>query len=245
MGSPSSIWQSSRFTQKNTITKNPSSKTRLMKLNRIERWFVNSPIRQIKQSLVMQWFKSIMALNTGKTILEVGCGRGVGAKMISEAYHPDRLYLLDLDLQMIQKANQRLNGQNKKQICLCVGDAVRLPFRDSSVDAVFGFGFLHHLPIWQDGLAEAARVLIHGGVYFLEEYYPSLYQNFITKHIVVHPNENRFNSQELRQAFQDANLSLTHTFELKRIGILGVGVKADAQSIACKRNGTACQVVPD
>lgn len=179
---------------------------------------------------MMQWFKRTVALNDGKTILEVGCGRGVGAKLISAAYHPDRLYLLDLDLQMIQKANQLLNGQNKNQINLCVGDAVRLPFGDDSVDAIFGFGFLHHLPIWQDGLAEAARVLKSGGVYFLEEYYPSLYQNFITKHIVVHPNGNRFNGQELRQAFEDANLPLTHTFELKRMGILGVGVKADTRS---------------
>jgi hypothetical protein len=79
----------------------------------------------------------------------------------------------------------------------------------------------------------------------MEEYYPSLYQNFLTKHILVHPDCNRFNSQELRQAFQDANLSLTHTFELKRMGILGVGVKADAESVICKRHEDACQVVLD
>ncbi len=68
------------------------------------------------------------------------------------------------------------------------------------------------------------------------------YQNFITKHILVHPDCDRFNSQELRQAFQDADLSLTHAFELKRMGILGVGIKADAQSISCKRHESACQV---
>ena len=216
-----------------------------MKLNRIERWFVNSPIRQIKQYLVMQWFKGTVALKTGKTILEVGCGRGVGAKLISEAYHPDKLYLLDLDLQMIQKANQRLNGQNNNRIYLCVGDAIRLPFGDASLDAVFGFGFLHHVPAWQEGLSEVVRVLKHGGVYFMEEYYPSLYQNFITKHILVHPDRNRFNSQELRQAFEDANLSLIHTFELKRMGILGVGVKADAESVICSKDERACHVVLD
>jgi len=216
-----------------------------MRLNLPERWFVNSPARRIWQHLVMQWFKGTVALKTGKTILEVGCGRGVGAKLISEAYHPNRLYLLDLDLQMIQKANQRLNSQNENRIYFCVGDAARLPFGDESLDAVFGFGFLHHVPAWQDGLTEVVRVLKHGGVYFMEEYYPSLYQNFITKHIVVHPDSNRFNSQELRQAFQDANLSLTHTFELKRMGILGVGVKADGRSISCKRHEDACQVVLD
>ena len=214
-----------------------------MKLNPVERWAVNSPLRRALQLLVMQWFRRTVALTTGKTILEVGCGSGVGAKLISEVYHPDRLYLLDLDLRMIQKANQRRNGHNEDHIYFCVGDAVRLPFRDDSMDAVFGFGFLHHVPAWQDSLTEVARVLKRGGVYFMEEYYPSLYQNFITKHIVVHPDKNRFNSQDLRQAFQDANLALTHTFELKRMGILGVGVKADPGSVVCKRHEDACQVV--
>ena len=216
-----------------------------MKLNFPERWFVNSPVRRIGQHLVMQWFRRTVALKPGSTSLEVGCGRGVGAKLIYDTYQPTQLYLLDLDLRMIQKANQRRNGQNEDRIYFCVGDAVRLPFRDDSMDAVFGFGFLHHVPAWQEGLTEVARVLKHGGVYFMEEYYPSLYQNFITKHIVVHPDKNRFTSQELRQAFEDSNLALTHTFELKRMGILGVGVKADSQSISCKRHEDACQVVLD
>jgi len=191
----------------------------------------------------MQWFKRTVALNAGAAVLEVGCGRGIGAKLISEAYQPHSLYLLDLDLKMIKKANRRINGPNGKHIYFCVADAIRLPFRASSMDAVFGFGFLHHVTDWRDGLAEVVRVLKHGGVYFMEEYYPSLYQNFITKHILVHPNVDRFNSQDLHQAFQNAGLTLTHTFELKRMGILGVGVKAGAQSISCRRHEDACHVV--
>jgi ubiquinone/menaquinone biosynthesis C-methylase UbiE len=214
-----------------------------MKLNRLERWFVSSPARRIGQHLVMQWFKTTVALGAGAAILEVGCGSGVGARLISETYQPSHLYLLDLDPGMIKKAALRLNGENEKPISFCVGDAARLPLRDDSLDAVFGFGFLHHIPVWRDGLAEVARVLKHGGVYFMEEYYPSLYQNFITKHIVTHPDKDRFNSQDLHQAFQNASLTLTHTFELKRMGILGVGVKAEAESISCKRHEDACHVV--
>ena len=216
-----------------------------MKLNTFERWFVNSPIRQIKQHLVMQWFKGTVALQAGKTILEIGCGRGVGARLIHETYQPIHLYLLDLDPQMIKKASRRLNSENKKPISFCIGDAARLPIKRDSLDAVFGFGFLHHVPAWREGLAEIARVLKHGGVYFMEEYYPSLYQNFITKHIVVHPDKDRFNSQDLHHAFQKVSLTLTHTFELKRMGILGVGVKAGAESISCKKHEDACHVVLD
>ena len=214
-----------------------------MKLNTIERWFVNSPVRQIKQNLVMQWFRGTVALKTGGTILEVGCGRGVGANLIRKVYQPSRLYLLDLDLEMILKASRRINGHNGCRISLCVGDATRLPYADQSLNAVFGFGFLHHVPAWREGLAEVARVLKYGGVYFMEEYYPSLYQNFITKHLLVHPAKDRFNSQDLHRAFKDVNLTLTHSFELKRMGILGVGVKADSQSISCAKHEDACQVV--
>jgi ubiquinone/menaquinone biosynthesis C-methylase UbiE len=193
----------------------------------------------------MQWFKGTVALKTGGTILEVGCGRGVGAEFIQKTYRPDRLYLLDLDLQMIEKASRRVNGDNGGAISLCVGDATHLPYADNSLDAVFGFGFLHHVPAWREGLAEVTRVLKHGGVYYMEEYYPSLYQNVVTRHILVHPEKDRFNSQDLRDAFQDVDLTLTHSFELKRMGILGVGVKADSQSISCVRHEDACQVVLD
>ena len=214
-----------------------------MQLNRIESWVVNNPIRRIEQYLVMQWFKRTVAIDAGAAVLELGCGRGAGGKLISETYQPDTLYLLDLDLKMIEKANRRLKGQDGQRIYFCVADAARLPVRESALDAVFGFGFLHHVPAWRDGLAEVVRVLKHGGVYFMEEYYPSLYQNFITRHILVHPDVDRFNSQDLHQAFQNAGLTLTHTFERKRMGILGVGVKADMQSISCRRHESACRVI--
>ena len=216
-----------------------------MKLNFIERWYVNSPVRQLAQRLVMRWFKGTVALKTGGTILEVGCGRGVGAKFIYNTYKPAHLYLMDLDLKMIKLAGRRLNGQNEKPFYFCVGDAARLPYTDNTLDAVFGFGFLHHVPAWRDGLAEVARVLKHGGVYFMEEYYPGLYQNFLTKHLLAHPEKDRFNSQDLRRAFRDVELTLTHSFELKRMGILGVGVRSDSQPISCARHEDACQVVLD
>jgi hypothetical protein len=64
-----------------------------------------------------------------------------------------------------------------------------------------------------------------GGTYFLEEIYPSLYQNFITQHILLHPRENRFLSQGLKQALIAVNLHLENSLELPQIGIFGISIK--------------------
>ena len=59
----------------------------------------------------------------------------------------------------------------------------------------------------------------------MEEFDPTLDQNLITRHLLVHPDRDRFNSLQLREAFADSGLQLQQTFELKRFGILGIGVK--------------------
>ncbi len=196
-----------------------------MKLNRVERWFVNSPFRLAVQYLEMQWFKKTMAINAGAEALEVGCGRGAGARLILENFKPAHLYLLDLDILMIEKARSYLSAVKTDNIVYSVANVNSLPFEDACLDAVFGFGFLHHVLDWRHGLREIARVLKKGGAYCLEELYPSLYQNFITKRILVHPEYDRFKSKDLHDAFAEVNLTLIHMLESKRVGILGIGIK--------------------
>ncbi len=93
------------------------------------------------------------------------------------------------------------------------------------MDAVFGFGFLHHVPDWRAALAQIARVLKVGGIYYMEELYPGLYQNFLTRHILLHPRKDRFLSRDLKTALHQQNLILKGTLEASRFGILGVAVK--------------------
>jgi SAM-dependent methyltransferase len=106
-----------------------------------------------------------------------------------------------------------------------VGDALHLPFEDASLDAVFGFGFLHHVVLWRDALSEVARVLRDGGVYYIEEFYPAAYQNFITRRILVHPGEDRFYRDDLLGELTGAGMPLRDAFELTSFWILGVAVK--------------------
>ncbi len=215
-----------------------------MKLNLIERLYVNSPFRYGLQRLVFQWFKTSLVLKPEGRILEIGCGRGMGAKMILKTFRPTQLCLIDLDRSMIEKAQSNLPANGFTQISFCVGDAEHLPFENFYFDAVFGFGFLHHVPVWRNGLFEIARVLKPEGKYYIEEFYPSLYQNLITKHMLVHPDSDRFNSSELHAAFAVTDLALVHTFELKRLGILAVSVKTEGRPFSCKEFSNSCYL-PD
>ena len=112
-----------------------------MKLNWAERWVVNNPTRILQQHFEIKWFQKMMPLAPGATILELGCGRGAGAKLIHSTFNPARLHILDLDAGMMVRAGNYLTAKALKQISLYAGDAARLPFRADSMDAVFGFGF--------------------------------------------------------------------------------------------------------
>ncbi len=198
-----------------------------MKLNWAERWVVNNPIRVFQQHIEIKWLRRMMPLKPKATILEVGCGRGAGAKLIHSAFKPSKLHILDLDIKMIQGAKTYLKGAPKDIMTMNVGDSIDLPFKSGALDALFGFGFLHHVPDWRRALSEISRVLKSGGVYYMEELYPSLYQNAITKRILLHPEHDRFTSKDLRAELDAAGLSLINSFELKKMGILGVAIKSN------------------
>ena len=164
-------------------------------------------------------------LSAGATILEIGCGRGAGGALINQKFNPSQLYLSDLDIKMVKKARTYIGDKNQAKIHFSLSDATYLPYGDQKFDAVFGFGFLHHVPQWRDSLAEVARILKTNGAYYLVEFYPELYQNVITKHLLAHPEYDRFKSQDLKDCLQDLNLKLMHTLEIKSMGIIGVGIK--------------------
>ncbi len=196
-----------------------------MKLNWAERLVVNNPVRVAIQRLIVRWIAKTVPANPAARVLEVGCGRGAGACLILEKFKPALLHALDLDQKMIRQALAYLNAEQRGRISLYVGDVFRLPYRNGALDGVFGFGVLHHLPDWRGGLREVARVLKPGGFYFLEEFYPQLYQNFLAKRLFLHPEHDRFYSHDLRQCLEECGLSVGHCLEQKQLGILAVVVK--------------------
>lgn len=193
-----------------------------MKLNWAELLVVNNPSRVLQQRIEIGWMKRRMPLPPGGVFLEIGCGRGAGASMIRKEFSPRVMCASDLDFLMIRRAFKYLSREEANCVVFLTADALNLPHPDGVFDAIFGFGVLHHVPDWQGALSEIGRVLKPGGVYFLEELYPALYQNFITKHILLHPAENRFGSADLKRALDREGFSAVAALENRAVGMISV-----------------------
>ena len=205
-----------------------SSEETSAKLNWGERLAVNTPVRVLQQRFEINWMARVCQARDFACALEVGCGRGAGARLIKKKFRPHELHTTDLDVEMMRKAVRYLSPKERETIHLCAADLLALPYPTGSMDAVFGFGVLHHIPDWRAGLQEVARVLKPGGFYFLEEIYPTLYQNFLTRRILVHPHRDRFDGDDLRLALEQASLSRIAAWEVKYVGIIAVAQKGPA-----------------
>jgi ubiquinone/menaquinone biosynthesis C-methylase UbiE len=206
-----------------------------MKLNWAERLIVNSPLRLLEQRLEIQWMGKKLALKPDAVVLEIGCGRGAGAASLLKEFRPAVIHAMDLDLKMIRQAQKYLAPSQRKKISLYVGDSICLPHQDGSLDAVFDFGVLHHIPNWREGLSEIARVLKPGGVFALEELYPHLYQNILTKHLLLHPRAGRFTSQSFKKALKEVGLNLSQFLEINNLAILGICFRGGELSVNFSR----------
>ena len=109
---------------------------------------------------------------TGKNVLEVGCGMGTHAGMISQV--GAFLTAIDITGKAVATTKQRfemfkLRGQ------ISQADCEELPFSDESFDSVWSWGVIHHSTVTEACLGEITRVLRPGGRIMLMVYYkPSI-----------------------------------------------------------------------
>ncbi len=195
-----------------------------MKLNRFERWVVASPIRRVWMGHNLSWFRRRADLPPGRVVAEIGCGTGMAFSGIRRRFRPSLLAAFDLDLRLLRVAADR------RQAPVAAADAAALPLAPGCLDAVFCFGVLHHVPDWQRALGEIASALRPGGLFCFEEFYPALYQNLVTRRLLVHPTENRFRSTELAGRLAGAGLAVRHRVEIRPFYVLGTAARVDPGS---------------
>lgn len=193
-----------------------------MRLNKIEFWAMNNPIRRLVQKRVeFRWFEKMGMAQRGVDILEIGCGSGYGATLLSRL-EPKSYVGIDLMPEQIALAEKRqIPGARFMQM-----DATDLSyFEDSSKSLVAIFGILHHMPAWRDVIKECQRVLVPGGKLFLEEIDGRMVRVFDNVLATRHPKDAFFTLKEL-EAYVEANgFEITASRYLPFIGVYGAEKK--------------------
>ncbi len=168
-----------------------------MKLNQIEKALMNNFVRALVQhKYEARVMENLGGHVEGLKVLEIGCGHGVGTEIIFERFKAREVHAFDLDPEMIRLARQRLEKYSTRRLRLHVGDAESIDDEDASYDAVFDFGIIHHVPIWQNAVAEVARVLKPGGRFFFEEVTKKALDRWFYRSFLDHPKDNRFTGEQ-------------------------------------------------
>ncbi len=196
-----------------------------MKLNFWEKLLVNNPIR----SFVQHHFEAPLLLRMGgrldgKKVLEIGCGRGVGIEVLFQRFGADHVTAIDLDPKMIERAKKRLTSCHEGKLRFLVGEATAIDTPDKAFDAVFDFGIIHHVPNWQKAVAEVARVLKPGGLFFFEEVTKAALERWLYRTLLDHPKENRFSMEEFLAELERQRIRLESQTATLMFGDIFAGV---------------------
>ncbi|MBI4818443.1 MAG: class I SAM-dependent methyltransferase [Deltaproteobacteria bacterium] len=105
----------------------------------------------------------------GKDVLEVGSGRGGGARMLTRLFAPASYRGVDRSLEAIQSSALR---PSQLGLTFVHGDAERLPCEDRTFDVVLSVEAAHAYGSPDRFLTEAARVLRPNGTLSLADFGP-------------------------------------------------------------------------
>lgn len=197
-----------------------------VKLNRIEKALMNNPARALLQRRYeAPLLERLGGRTEGLRVLEIGCGRGIGTEIIFDRFGAREVHAFDVDPDMGELAHQRLSRFPAERLRLFVGDAAAIEAEDSSFDAVFDFGNIHHVPDWRRALAEVVRVLRPGGRFFFEEVTSHALSRWSYRMFLEHPAEDRFRAQQFIAELERQGIHVGGNFVERFFGdfVIGVG----------------------
>lgn len=134
-----------------------------MKMGKLEKQFVNSDSHSQRVSKRAERLLRYTRLEPGVKYLDVGTGNGAAPIYMAQKYDLE-VTGVDIDLQQIETAES--NSAGMPNVHFFTIDDTQLPFADETFDTVSAFKVTHHIPNWEDAVAEMLRVLKPQG-YFI------------------------------------------------------------------------------
>ena len=138
-----------------------------------ERWYTaqDDPVALLRAEsrLHNAWIRDrIRQVFNGRrcTVLDIGCGAGFLSNAVVKDGH--QVTGLDVSADSLAVAARHDRTQRVRYQC---GDALALPYRDSSFDVVCAMDFLEHVEAPAAVVAEVARVLVPGGLFFFHTFH--------------------------------------------------------------------------
>jgi SAM-dependent methyltransferase len=171
---------------------------------------VNSRARQLLHRFIeFPLFKLLGLKGQDQDILEVGCGSGYGAVLLSRL-HPRSYVGIDLMPEMIALPKNRPGLTNAEFLVLDAADMSVFP--DGSKDVVVILDILHHIPEWRQVVKECHRVLRVGGRLFLEEPSATAIRLWDAIFHWDHPRDALFGRRELEDHLREVGFAIRRRF---------------------------------
>ncbi len=180
-----------------------------MKMNKFEYFLMTfDPGRHAYLRGIVKKLQELSQLGSGKKILEIGCGNGVGTLLIQEFFKPSEFIATEFDPRLVEIA--QMKNKNSK-VNVETGDATHLRFTNNEFDAVIGLSVIHHIPNWRECIAELHRVIKPNGLLIIKELsietFESPFGRF-ARRFVEHPYDSMLKKAEFLKALEQQGFRL-------------------------------------
>ncbi|MDQ3075852.1 MAG: methyltransferase domain-containing protein [bacterium] len=107
-------------------------------------------------------YKAALGLAKNKIVLDIASGSGYGTAMLGMS--AKKAIGVDINKNSVDYSNQKYGS---KKVSYVVGDGIKIPLEDGSVDVVVSFETIEHIKDYEKFMSEIKRVLKPDGVLIL------------------------------------------------------------------------------